>query len=70
MRAKSVKQVFEQCGGSNELNGVDEIKAELMRNGPVVSVSFQPSDGYVRSSSSIWGGAGASLFSSFASKRN
>jgi len=41
---KDVKQTFANYGGAKELNFADEIKAELMKNGPVVSTSFQPSD--------------------------
>lgn len=44
----NVKQVFDsEFGGTKELDNVDDIKEELMMNGPVVSVKFQLMDAYV-----------------------
>ena len=44
-----VKKVFDQeFGGTKELYDVDDIKEELMTNGPVVSVSFTLMDAYYK----------------------
>ncbi len=37
---KTVKEVFDDLGGTKTLKGIDEIKRELMTRGPVVSTSF------------------------------
>lgn len=44
----SVKMIFDTFGGTKELDGVDDIKRELVTRGPVVSTSFRPSDGFLR----------------------
>lgn len=48
----SAKKLFKsQFGGAKELKGVDDIKDELIKNGPVVSTSFCPSSAFVSNNS-------------------
>ncbi|KAL7553360.1 hypothetical protein ACHAWF_016633 [Thalassiosira exigua] len=44
----TAKKVIKRHGGSKELRGSDEIKEEIMTNGPVVSTSFSPSETFLR----------------------
>ena len=44
----SVEQVFSSSfGGTKQMHEIDEIKDELMKNGPVVSTSFCPTDAFL-----------------------
>mmetsp|Transcript_23036 Transcript_23036/g.49873 ORF Transcript_23036/g.49873 Transcript_23036/m.49873 type:complete len:371 (+) Transcript_23036:26-1138(+) len=45
--AKSVEWVFSSFGGAKELCGATEIKEEILKNGPVVSTTFCPSDTFL-----------------------
>ena len=42
--SKSVDDMFSLLGGAKELCGAGEIKEEMMKNGPVVSTKFHPSE--------------------------
>lgn len=46
---RSVTEVFEMFGGFKVLSSPDEIKAELMTHGPVVSTSFELSSAFLSS---------------------
>ncbi|GFH47581.1 predicted protein [Chaetoceros tenuissimus] len=46
---RSAKKVFEAIGGYKLLSTPDEIKAELMARGPIVSTSFQLSNAFLSS---------------------
>ena len=43
----TVKEVFEKLGGSKILDSIDAIKEELMKHGPVVSVSFRLTEAFL-----------------------
>lgn len=47
----SVEQVFSSFGGTKQMHDIDEIKDELMKNGPVVSTSFCPTDAFLSTNS-------------------
>ena len=50
----SVKKLFKYSstfGGAKELNSIEDIKDELIKNGPVVSTSFCPSSAFVSNNS-------------------
>jgi len=47
----SVGQVFSSFGGTKQMHDIDEIKDELMKNGPVVSTSFCPTDAFLSTNS-------------------
>ena len=46
---QSVEQIFDSFGGTKQLCSVEVIKEELMKRGPVVSVSFSPNQAFMSS---------------------
>jgi hypothetical protein len=47
----TVENAFNAVGGAKKIHGVDEIKREVMMNGPIVSISFRPSEIFLSSNS-------------------
>lgn len=47
----TVQTVFDFYGGTKILNGIDDIKEEILNNGPVVSTLFDPSNAFLKSNS-------------------
>jgi hypothetical protein len=46
-KMKSVQDVFDEFGGTKEMDSIETIKEELLQKGPVVSISFRLLDLYL-----------------------